>query len=266
MKGKEFTVTVNGPKEGKPAEFIVMKEHDFHYKYTPFELYPDLYLKFCNVKAGPKSGTADLIKFLDEFGFLGIKKNVRPETAGKSFTPVPGEAVKDLLKELRDLMFAVAIWELISNKNTKGLNQVLRWEGDDLIYDYKYMESMLLASPSYKSRRLKLIDRKNIVSTANFLIKDKVNQKLSKHVTTQLLLEPSARELHGIFMVPRNLLGVIWLQFGASISTNQVIGTCANPECKKWITESKDYCSSACKQKMYRIRKKSTSKKRSKKS
>ena len=246
-------------KQGQD-EYIIANDLKSTYVYYPFEGYPDLYLSFAQIKAGPKTGVDNLIKFMNEYGFLGIDKLIRSGPGGNSM--ISGEPVSELYKEIRDLNIAVGIWKFISNKEAANLKKILQWKDESLTYKYQngnYIEWVLIASPRHNPEYLKIIDKNNFVSAARLIILHKVNKKLSKHTDTKLFIDHKGKAFQKIYITPKNLLGVIWIQFALSISSNIKIGECCNPECNHWITEQKDYCSNACKQKAYRIRNKQKS-------
>ena len=89
-----------------------------------------------------------------------------------------------------------------------------------------------------------------------------ITKTLKGRVSPRLLWD--ARSRLGLYVVPENLLGAMWLQLARAVNWQKKYERCEGPGCGKVIEISLDesgnradcqYCSGACRQKAYRQRK-----------
>jgi hypothetical protein len=103
-----------------------------------------------------------------------------------------------------------------------------------------------------------LITPGEVSRPALFVVQKLVNEQLWIHAGPSLLYEPSKDHLN-LRIVPKNLLGALWLEFARGIDGNKDYRKCR--ECGRWFEISleagrptKFFCSNACRSKAYRER------------
>jgi hypothetical protein len=86
-----------------------------------------------------------------------------------------------------------------------------------------------------------------------------INTRLWEHTAPRLLYDPK-RDRLGVYLVPKNLLGALWLQFARAVDANKDYRRCGGG-CGRWMEISLDahrthrrFCSDACRNKAYRDR------------
>jgi hypothetical protein len=100
----------------------------------------------------------------------------------------------------------------------------------------------------------------DIISPARLLIQRWINEKLMKHASPRLLWNTDTGK-QVIRIVPKNLLGAMWLQFARAMAGEASYRQCR--ACGKWITISTEehghrkhrvFCSAACRQRDHRAK------------
>jgi hypothetical protein len=88
---------------------------------------------------------------------------------------------------------------------------------------------------------------------ARFVAQRLINQGLDLHAHARLLYEPDSRELNR-HVVPRNLLGAMWIQIAAMAEGTRAYTRCK--QCRRWFVLSQEirradraYCSDRCRHK-----------------
>ncbi len=88
-------------------------------------------------------------------------------------------------------------------------------------------------------------------------IQRQINEKLKEHNVTSRLLWDSRHTRLGLHIVPRSLIGRIWLQFARAIDGNRAFRRCQ--DCRKWfevtphVTRTdRIFCSPTCKASAHR--------------
>jgi hypothetical protein len=122
----------------------------------------------------------------------------------------------------------------------------------------------VIASRRLNSEWLRLFRIGDCLVPARYYLQHVVNQHLTGATSPQLRWNVKRHRPHGLalFFVPRNLLGVMWLQLAEAINGNRQYRRCAG--CRTWIVisraavgsrSSRITCSNACRMKVYYGRK-----------
>ena len=99
---------------------------------------------------------------------------------------------------------------------------------------------------------------------ARLYLQEVVNKSLAELVAPRLLWKTPDRNEMGLFMVPSNLIGCLWLQLADAIAGFQKFRLCENESCRKPMlvaAEGSGYrtnrktCSNACRIRLYSGRK-----------
>ena len=234
-------------------------------EYNPLSLPPDEARKMGKplfvVFAETPRTEAGAIEFANRWGALGDSQqwvflSASATTRGRPFGR--GEEKATWLDNIRDMSQAVELWKALHTKNKAFLNQVLQWKTDGgpagngaWVYANGHAEAV---NPPEKIR----FSAKDPTGPAWLLVQRWINKHLRGRVSPQLLwhLEQSR---YVIRVVPRNLLGAMWLQFSRAIAGEVGYRPCK--VCSRWLTISTDkfgfrtdreFCSAACRQKDHR--------------
>ncbi len=96
-----------------------------------------------------------------------------------------------------------------------------------------------------------------LAGPAMHYIQRQINEKLKEHNVTSRLLWDSRHTRLGLHIVPRSLIGRIWLQFARAIDGNRAFRRCQ--DCRKWfevtphVTRTdRIFCSPTCKASAHR--------------
>lgn len=219
----------------KPSRFLeipVIKTENLSTRYKVYDprSKPALFRNFAELEP-----TEDAIqRFANEYGPLGLfgPIEVQLEHGGKTFPN--GEQFEVWVREIRHMRQAVNALE--------ALEQAL----------YAHDGRPELAPYVAEDDEIKRL---------RSFIQSSINRKLDQHAAPRLLYDPDQGTM-GLRIVPKNLLGAMWLQFGEAIDSTRKFDRCK--QCNSWFAISKSertnrlFCSDACKSKHYRKRKERT--------
>ena len=178
---------------------------------------------------------------------------------------------------MRELGSLLCLWDMVQNRDAGKLGQVIIWPDNDQvklwmgsrynetrrgweIYPLKdprgqFATFYLIASRRHPFDRelFQRWRRGDIIEPAKYYVCHQVNKRLEGHVHPQVL--PLLQD--EVYLFPKTLLAAMWLMFMWEI-TGKVRVICC-PSCGFWaeqVDRRQNYCSSACKQRAYRERKK----------
>jgi hypothetical protein len=185
-----------------------------------------------------------------------------------------------LEQEILAMRKCVRLWDMASNNKTEGLKKYIRWRADagvlsvvydggaDLPPDRPAPEPDVIASESVYPELRGQMSPDDVVTPAVLYIETVTNEHLDGRVTSRLLGNLEKKDL-ALYVVPRDLIGSIWLQFAEAVSGNKEFERCE--VCGTWFEKSgrgrsrkdtdrkgrsdRQYCSARCKQEAYRQRK-----------
>jgi hypothetical protein len=194
---------------------------------------------------------------------------------------------------------AVRVWDLLRPDDFTTLKHYFQWQqvtgewyeqlpmqqARSVFYEFclykrilildSHPEAVAVRPPRYPIRRAKepiawrwlplkksdaMIEKIDAAVAAKAYLQQVINDRSEKHVESRLVWS-EAKTLVRI-LVPRSLLGAIWLQFEKSIMGNKEYRACGGPGCSKVFEiapginrTDKHYCSDLCRVKAHQLRK-----------
>lgn len=223
-------------------------------RYAPLKLYTGLFRTFAET---PTSHDA-ILAFANTYGRLG-EGDVLIELPNEGQTVLgTGETRSFWANEIRALHDALFFWDAVQANDLGTLQAVIQWTGEGVRLFDMVRRGQLIASPQFHPERLEWMRPGDLVLPALFVVQDIVNQHLKGRVSPRLLWNKDKTRL-GLHIVPRSLIGAIWLQFAQAIDGRKEYRRCE--ECRTWFELSPDiartsklYCSNACRSRAYRKR------------
>jgi hypothetical protein len=242
----------------------------------------DLFLKLAEASEDPDR--------VDEF----FRRYVTPGKGGKFFLPfrsgslyVFDESEKEAMRALtsswatqgRILRHAVALWEKVQSNDPSPLERHFSWGVEDrsgqwLLYDsHPHLPrgepapapeeriEELLATEKNAPQLWAQVASRNVIVAAKLLIQRIINDQLATAAELRLLWDPR-EQAFSLHVVPRTLLGGMWLQFAEAVQGEVELRRCQQQHCAQWFTVSRKtarmtklYCSDSCKVQAYQARK-----------
>ncbi len=239
----------------------------------PYKPEPDLFLKFASVDA---EADAEILSFANSYGLLGGGPRwmaLQPQHKGAAPTTVTGEPRSHWQEHLHGMKAAVTLWRAIEGEDSSVLASCIRWRSRDRItYDWPASSELTtpwsthatIAAPEINSHLLERFQYGEVLKPARLYLQEVVNRSLAKLVAPQLLWKAPDRKEMGLYMVPNNLIGSLWLQLADAIAGFQKFRLCENESCRKPMlvaAEGSGYrtnrktCSNACRISLYSGRK-----------
>ena len=218
---------------------------------------PALFKNFADLEVGESAIRA----FADEHGFLVTVPDLRPEVHPAA--PEQGETFDVWASEIMKMHVTLVIADCLSGEepNTEELQAwVAVWETIASIDlglpgPSEHLVIELPGSPASLPREQRLVD-----AASRFLLM-MVNNRLQENTRTGIVPGSGADASRRVSleMVPKTLLGALWLQAAQALSEGRKFRECL--ECGRWFAVSTDkrradsvYCSDSCKMKAYRKR------------
>ena len=242
-------------------------------EYQPLVAFPGLFRVFADTEP-----TEDGIKpFADRFGPLGrtVERQI-PLSDQPNAKRVPigmGESLSAWNGEILMMRLAIDIWEAARNGDVGRLERVILWKEDgsgvQIMSHPELTKGQLPDAPAYVERAwiasAHLGDdmsgrfvQGDLVKPALHYVQSTINRQLEGRASARLLWDAKRARL-GLYMVPVDLIGALWLQFTRAVERDSQFRKCA--ECGIWFElapgtarADKLYCSTACRIKAYRKR------------
>jgi hypothetical protein len=195
---------------------------------------------------------------------------------------VSGESLGMWKQSIRHMRFALSLWDAIRSNDVGQLRRfILFQEGSDRAGWFIYRSSEEVGD-GYEGGVIEetghdipanaraLLKPENVIRLALLVVQTLANEQLWTHAGPRLLYEPStplddlaAEEFPQnkltLRIVPKNLLGAMWLQYARGIDGNKNYRQCR--ACGKWFEISLEanrptrfFCKDACRYKFYRER------------
>jgi hypothetical protein len=229
-------------------------------EYSPLTV-GDLFLEFAATPATDDG----ILEFANQRGLLGESVSVVwPKRPGGKSLHLGSAEPRDLWRRsIEDMHRAVNLWQLASSRDAAGLARLLTWKAEGANKGWFYRETPpAVGSLSAPVTPAKGIPNEpgDIVTPARLLIQRWINASLLKHASPLLLWNPDSGK-QVIRIVPKNLLGAMWLQFARAMAGEASYRQCK--ACGKWLTIStqdhgyntnREFCSAACRQKDHRAK------------
>ncbi len=207
-----------------------------------------------------------------------------------------GEPLGIWFDEIREMRAAVRLWDMAKRDNREALEALIEFEDKAILWSYgrqrgehrengpdeagqipwdeviagmppwdtfsapeMVVHQNYVADPVSNPERLDLIEKKDFVTAAFFVVQDFINDGLRARASPELKWEAS-QQRHATHLVPSSLIGALWLQLALAVEGNKEHRQCH--ECKSWFEifpgsgrPDKLYCSDACRMRAYRKRK-----------
>jgi len=193
----------------------------------------------------------DILKFASKYGLLKKPLLLYPQPSGGMLT---GESLSVWKSQNRKLGLLLAIWDMVKGKKVGKLGQFIIWSvsGDSVHLSYEGYGEFSIASKHQNPELLKRWHRGDVIEPALYYICRELNKNLDSQFSFKILPFMNKE----IYTMPTTLESAMWLTFAREISGKVESAQC--PMCTEWFERdhARDkFCSNACKQKDYRIRK-----------
>jgi hypothetical protein len=245
-------VTIGGSEKLAMTDHVEPGETWSCMHYDPLTMYPALHRVFSELDP---TNHGSLLEFANRYGMLGIGQcaDDRPILSRK----LEPHAVWE--NEIWDMFRAVQLWEMVRSSNVPSLSKLITWKDGRCTYKHKRPWSSYANDKSFDPDDGPFRED-DLLMPAQAIYQRVANEKLERHVSPQLRFEPRTGK-PAIQIIPRNLLGALWLQFVRAVEGNYHYERCIcgtlfaqSPEEKGYRT-SRKFCTPACKAKNYRARK-----------
>lgn len=171
-----------------------------------------------------------------------------------------GESIDFWRHEIFSLAHAVTLWGLAKARDSSGLGEFIRWEGQNsVVYERggKLASGEIIASPSTSPEILSTLVRGDVIMPAWIQLQRIINDQLSKNVSPALLWNSNRTKL-ALYHLPKDLRSAVWLQFARALEGDRKFNQCE--ECRNWFEiespdggrSDKKYCGSACRARAWR--------------
>jgi hypothetical protein len=234
-----------------------------------------------------------ILQFADRYGWLGLRKLVLPKeeivlgpndkalatkSLGEKFSEawlgpskgVTGESLEAWEEGIWRMRFVLDLWDAIQRNDTACLRQFIglqegpngsraaTYRSSKEIGDYFAMGIIYDPTNGASAGEKHLRADGGITRLALWVVQKQMNEQLGTHTGPSLLYEPRKDRLN-LKIVPKNLMGAMWLQFARGIDGNKDYRQCL--ECGRWFEISLEanrptrfFCKDACRSKFYRRR------------
>ncbi len=211
-----------------------------------------------------KTSNSEIICFANQYGFLG---------EGFSTEEILGDHVEPLsvwISHISKMKYAVKLWNHIQNENDIWLQERIKWIGDkeqpitEAKVNFKDSnKGATIAAKGHNETALEQFTFGETDKPARIYLQRLINKELNNRVTSKLLFKEDWTGQHNV-ITANNLIGFMWLQLALTVEGNLKYRKCVI--CNKPFRvdpsergKPRRFCSSACKSKDYRIKKKATS-------
>jgi hypothetical protein len=201
-----------------------------------------------------------ILNFANRYGSLGESEDIDLPSSflGK------GERLSVWVSAIFDMRRAVALWELLQQKDTKKLARLIRWKSNHPWYVWQEPEGGSLTEriepPRHTPAWPKQFQAGDVFEPAMYYLQRLINRQLAERVSPRLLWEPGYHK-RSLYFQPQNLLGALWLQFAHVVAGNLTYRQCAHFK-KAFVLHpdsartNRRHCSSSCRTMAWRARKK----------
>ncbi len=255
-------------RRAKPRLFLIPRPGG---QLTPLrELDQALFQEFAVIDQKPDS----LLDFANRCGWLGVvqgiipRSEIRSKTELKALPVKSGEDIHVWISEVRLMNRLVRLWSQTTRQPLRsgkfkhrfrhGPEAVwYEWEtendsGAELVADSR-------SSPEILNELQKLFGANGLDRVLLWYLQRAVNAKLSEHRIHVAIFWDRDYEKLGLTMVPRTLIGFLWLQFARAIQGDLRFRQCE--DCRKWFEcggsssrADKRFCSGTCKARSHRAK------------
>ena len=208
-----------------------------------------LYRRFAQTPLDPDG----IKKFADAFGLLGgdIGDMIPVERidATRDFMGA-GEDLNDWLFEITRMAEAVELWDLVRERDTKRLSELVFWDEDSVMLKWSDRRFLLIAASTHHKELFEEMRPGDLVEPVLLAVQKIVDEQLWKkgRAGPRLLWDVDKRTLSQRVM-PNGLIGAIWLDFLLAIDGNTDYRPCLNCKAPFPVTpkdQRRKFCSDRC--------------------
>lgn len=263
----------NGSKAGKKQPWITVAGEPTSInlmarrKYYPLRDYSCLFRIFAEISLEPKG----IIAFADQYGLLGVELDTLPGRVKPFFGTA--EPVAAWEGEVMAIRSALALWDMVTLHEYQALEEYLLpfvevvrgdlggsgpaggkaigLDGRSDLGELRWFRTHPEILELFESGEHKLIALGRVQAI--------VNEHLGSRVSPRILWDDYRKGDWGLYFVPDNLAGAIWIQFAQAITENRDYRRCR--QCDSWFEidhykarTNRYFCSNACRSKAYRER------------
>lgn len=234
--------------EGRPAGVAFMARH-----YQPLESEPALFMKFADVKPAAEN----ILAFANAFGRLGVNSVLPVEHQGRKSLGA-GEPLWLWEQEIEAMRRVTELWRAVRDGNVGLMKERIRATREHAAYDDGRSMAVIYSRPhDLRPELSQFVEEEDLLRPAMFYVQQEVNRRLEEHTSPRILYIREEDRLE-MRVVPKNLLGALWLQFARAVDGNRDFRRCR--QCGQWFAvspserTSREFCSNACRSKAYRER------------
>ena len=207
---------------------------------------------------------AGILAFANQFGELGAD---RAMLSGRSGPVQWGDSISTWIQAIVKMRNAVDVWDAITADDYGLLREWFRVQQPEppilggAIFERDGGLHNFVSEREELWEHVQGADTQNpaeLVRIARFFLQKSTNVGL-KDASPRLLFNP-ATDSHELHIVPRNLLGAMWMQFSRAFEGNKGYRRCQ--QCKQWIEVSTEghrshtvYCGDTCRVRAHRAKK-----------
>jgi hypothetical protein len=227
-------------------------------EYAPLQRHTGLFREFAATGEAPDA----VLAFANRYGRLGVAVSL--DAPPGSLEPrVYGETLAEWRAHIRAMREQVELWDMVQRGDVERLARLVRWReaagpGERLltVYPRGYSEPHSARGGGWPDEPF---HPGEVIGPALASLQTNVNVRLRGQVSPQLIHDPERGEM-GLYLVPANLLGALWLQLAQAVAGDKEHRQCT--QCGKWFEVSpgaarpdRVFCSTACRSRAYRGRK-----------
>ncbi len=257
--------------DGREKKFLVFPRPigvSFHARqYHPLRMNPlgeeKIFLDFSKL---PKTEEA-ILNFANRCGALGVGEEVHVPERLEAFE---GEPIRRWREEIHAMRHAVDVWLVLQGGDRAFLKAHIRIvEGEPPLlgcYERHLDDGSSLRRTILERRDFPAgVPKDRLLAAGTFVLQDMIRPKLREHVGASILLAadlatgPPKRVPLVLRLVPKNLLGALWLQFAREVDAGTEYRKCLVcakrfPISAEGFRRNKKLCSDRCRQKDFRAR------------
>jgi hypothetical protein len=208
-----------------------------------------LFRTFANVDPTKKG----VLKFANKYGWLGINQTVEFDAVDGS--SVKYEKLSSWVNDITLMRLMVDLWDSLDNR--EYLWEHIEWKGYDSVYfnpdenaplpdTFSLAYDGLIASEEFTVGFDELFTPGDVLKPAHYYLMRTINKQLYDEVMVSMRVDLQ------LCMLPKNLLGTLWLQFAQAVSGKKMdYQQCIY--CGEYFEKApgvgrkdKKYCSNAC--------------------
>jgi hypothetical protein len=242
-------------------------------RYDPMQR-PGLFREFAALTLNDEAAVLCFARHYGHLGLplrLGVVRGLDP-----CVDEVYGEALWVWNREIRVLKSLVSIWDHVEASDQEWLDDRFRWETrDDALPTVVYSDlpvrledalpgqaylSTVVTGPGIEVEATQLLSHRDPFFAARVLLMHEVNQRLEELSFSRLLIDSGTDS--AMHVVPRNLIGALWLQFAMATTDKWPYRQCGF--CNRWfqvapqgLSRGSHYCEDRCRAKAWRRQRRS---------